>query len=386
MRSYAALTALQAAFYFLSDAATRGGRPVRPARRGCARERSSAGRPHVRRGWRGSRRGSRAQSRQATRRRDRARTDPRCGRCRRPRPLPRAAARAAAPGCASSRARRCRRPRCESAAWSAGRSNLSSWVSTTTAVPMSGWTCANASSGQATMSSSALGIRSRVAKRARASATIVVHPSSFAACAERFRGVDGAVDEQPRRRRVDVGEDGAAVRARARGCDRCAARRGRALRARRGRPGRRAVLAHEELRAGVLALRTVSTTARLPSSTTRCSSSKTLSVSLQRLDEDVDLAAAREPDSERHVVGDPVRQELRQPRQRAPPAPRGRRRSRRSRRRREPASSPLSLTASFEPTGRGAERRVATTVATATFSPRPRQRSISGSSSFTVAM
>src|SRR3954469_3542211 len=49
----------------------------------------------------------------------------------------------------------------------------------------------------------------------------------------------------------------------------------------------------------------------------------------------------------------------------------------------EPASSPLSLTTSFDPIGRGDERRVAMTVATATFSPRARQRSISGRSSFT---
>src|SRR3954451_24185327 len=40
----------------------------------------------------------------------------------------------------------------------------------------------------------------------------------------------------------------------------------------------------------------------------------------------------------------------------------------------EPASSPLSLTASFEPIGRGAELRVATTVATATLRPSSRQR------------
>src|SRR4029079_3049206 len=38
----------------------------------------------------------------------------------------------------------------------------------------------------------------------------------------------------------------------------------------------------------------------------------------------------------------------------------------------EPNSSPRSDTASFAPTGRGAERRVATTVARATFSPRER--------------
>ena len=81
----------------------------------------------------------------------------------------------------------------------------------TIAVAWSGATCANASSGQATISSSALGIRSRVANFARASATIVRQPSSFAAGRERLGGVDGAVDEQPRRRAVDLGEDRAAL-------------------------------------------------------------------------------------------------------------------------------------------------------------------------------
>src|SRR5262249_682032 len=52
----------------------------------------------------------------------------------------------------------------------------------------------------------------------------------------------------------------------------------------------------------------------------------------------------------------------------------------------EPASSPLWQTASFEPTGRGADRRVATTVAIATRSPRARQRSMSGRSSFMPQM
>jgi hypothetical protein len=48
----------------------------------------------------------------------------------------------------------------------------------------------------------------------------------------------------------------------------------------------------------------------------------------------------------------------------------------------EPASSPRSETASFDPTGRGAERRVATTVAIATRSPRARHRSMSAITSF----
>ena len=54
-------------------------------------------------------------------------------------------------------------------------------VRTTTAVWWSGWTWASVSSGQATISSSAEGMRSRVANFARASATMVVHPRSFAA-------------------------------------------------------------------------------------------------------------------------------------------------------------------------------------------------------------
>jgi hypothetical protein len=69
---------------------------------------------------------------------------------------------------------------------------LSSCVSTTIAVAVSGGCCASASSGQATSSSSALGIRSRVANRARASATTVLQPSSFAAAQS-----DSAVSTAP---------------------------------------------------------------------------------------------------------------------------------------------------------------------------------------------
>ena len=49
----------------------------------------------------------------------------------------------------------------------------------------------------------------------------------------------------------------------------------------------------------------------------------------------------------------------------------------------EPASSPVSETISFDPIGRGADRRVATTRATAIRSPRARQRSSSERISFT---
>jgi hypothetical protein len=48
----------------------------------------------------------------------------------------------------------------------------------------------------------------------------------------------------------------------------------------------------------------------------------------------------------------------------------------------EPHSAPLRETANEEPTGRGAERRVPTTVATTTSSPSSRQRRMSSSSSF----
>src|SRR5712692_6358674 len=77
---------------------------------------------------------------------------------------------------------------------------------------------------------------------------------------------------------------------------------------------------------------TVSTTARPPSSTMRRSSSNSIPApapaepvpplsgsvkptppSLERLDEHVDLAAARQADSQRHVVGDPVRDQARRP-------------------------------------------------------------------------
>ena len=157
-----------------------------------------------------------------------------------------AAARAAAPGCGGEPSARRRTPRSRARAFSAGRSNLSSWVRTTTAVAWSGATCANASSGHATISSSALGIRSRVANFARASATIVRQPSSFAPAAERLGSVDGAVDEQPRRRPVDLGEDRAALELEhpaARAADQLVGVR------RRARPARRRPSRHPRRRA-----------------------------------------------------------------------------------------------------------------------------------------
>jgi hypothetical protein len=62
----------------------------------------------------------------------------------------------------------------------AGSSNLSSCVSTTIAVWWSGTIRAIASCGHSAISSSADGTRSGVRKVARASATMAVHPRSFA--------------------------------------------------------------------------------------------------------------------------------------------------------------------------------------------------------------
>ena len=72
---------------------------------------------------------------------------------------------------------------------------------------MVGGNCANASSGQATISSSALGIRSRVANFAARVGDDRRPAEQLRGGAERFGGVDSAVDEQARRRAVDLGED-----------------------------------------------------------------------------------------------------------------------------------------------------------------------------------
>ena len=79
-------------------------------------------------------------------------------------------------------------------------SNLSSWVSTTTAVSRSGAIRSNAASGHSTMISSALGTRLGVAYSARASTQIVCQPSSLRGGAQRLAGVDGADDDESRRR------------------------------------------------------------------------------------------------------------------------------------------------------------------------------------------
>ena len=196
-----------------SGSRTRRGRlcgRIRP-RRGCAASTRAARRRCGPRAPRGSPRGSRAPSRPACARRGRGRPGRGSARAHPRRRPPRAAARAASPGSAASRSRRCRTRRSRARPTSAGMSNFSSCVRTTTAVAWSGRTRASASSGHATISSSALGTRSASRSVPRASATIVRQPSAFAARAQRLGGVDRAEDEQPRRRPEHVREDASPV-------------------------------------------------------------------------------------------------------------------------------------------------------------------------------
>ena len=180
-------------------------------RRECGFSRPAGGRRRGPRAPRGSRRGSRPPSRRACPRRCRAPTARRCGRARRRSCPRRAAGRAGAPGCDASRSSRRRTRRSASAPRIIGRSNLSSCVRTTTAVPRSGWACASASSGQRSRSSSALGIRSGVAKARPRVGDDRPPAEELRRATESLRRVDRAVDEEPRRRRHDVREDRAVL-------------------------------------------------------------------------------------------------------------------------------------------------------------------------------
>ena len=77
---------------------------------------------------------------------------------------------------------------------------------------------ASATSGHSTISSSALGIRSGVAKSARGVDADRVPAEQLRRGAERLRRVDRADDDEPRRRPVDLGEDLQRPRARASRC------------------------------------------------------------------------------------------------------------------------------------------------------------------------
>ena len=106
-----------------------------------------------------------------------------------------------------------------------------------------------------------------------------------------------------------------------------------------------------------------------------------LTLLFDRLDEDLDRAAAGQPDIPGHLVGDAVAQQFRlagaddllglskTADSTQPPLT-------------EPARSPPFETASVAPTGRGAEPSTLTTVASATLLPAARQASIWGKSSF----
>ena len=88
---------------------------------------------------------------------------------------------------------------------------MSSWVRTTTAVSLPGCTCASASSGQATITPSALGTRSRRGELPARVGDDRAPAELLGQAAELLRRVDRAKDEQARRRAEDVGEDLAAL-------------------------------------------------------------------------------------------------------------------------------------------------------------------------------
>ncbi len=188
--------------------------------------------------------------------------------------------------------------------------------------------------------------------------------------AERLGGVDGAEDDEPRRRPVHLGVDPVAL-----ALEQAVPLDVRGERGQLRRPvadGLARVEEDEQLGSRVLALEHREADRAL---LVRDDLEQPLAQRrVEPVDPDVDLAAAGEADLERLVVGDPVGEQPRLARRRAPRARRCRRRSRRSRRTRSPRARRVSETTNFEPTGRGAESRVATTVATATSFPSPRQR------------
>ena len=199
---------------------------------------------------------------------------------------------------------------------------------------------------------------------------------------ERLRRVDRAVDEEPRRRPVPLHEHLRAVLEReqlvAPAADR--ARRTARTPPRAPSPTRSPDSRTSSFEPTPSPSTTVKSRPRSPDSSS--SASRSISVTPRALDEHVDLAAAGQADAPGELVGDPVGEQLRLARTRTPPARSRRRRSRRIRRRRSRTSSPTRRSPRLAPTGRGAERRVATTVATTTFSPASSQRSTSGRISF----
>ena len=128
-----------------------------------------------------------------------------------PRRRPRAAARAASPGCGASRARRRRTPRSRARPRAPARRTSRRGSAPRPPSRGRGARARRPPRGQATTSSSALGIRSRVANLPRASATIVRQPTPCAA-----RQSASAVSTAPKTSRrgggpEHVGEDGAPV-------------------------------------------------------------------------------------------------------------------------------------------------------------------------------
>ena len=169
---------------------------------------------------------------------------------------------------------------------------MSSWVRTTTAVSLPGRTRASASSGHATISSSALGIRSAVANLPRASATIVCQPSRLAR-----RQSSSAVSTAPMTSSRGGGPNTSA---------KILPSSVRWLRPRRSA----SPSSVESVRVPTPSpSTTVNRTARSPrSSNARMRRDKR---GVRFLDEHVDLSSAGQSDRERELVGDPVGDELR---------------------------------------------------------------------------
>src|SRR5436190_3690819 len=227
----------------------------------------------------------------------------------------------------------------------AGTSQRSSCVSTTTAVRSSGGNRSSASSGQATTSSPALGIRSRVANRDRASETIVRQPSTFAA-----RQSSSARSTAPKTR-----SSGGGPSTSAKTCS----------------PS----ISCSPVRVTSPFVESQRSPARSPSTTVNatCAASGSGSSSSTRSTKTSISPPHGSPTSHASSSAIPYETSLGRPLAKTsvawvatslsthPPDT-------------DPASSPLSETAIFDPSGRGADRRVATTVASATAFPSARHR------------
>ena len=246
---------------------------------------------------------------------------------------------------------------------SAASSSFGSWVRTAIAVARSmPPSCANASSGHAATTSSASGKRAGCAKRARGSTTNGRQPAarasrhsaaakSTAPKAISRGGGNVDVDEQDVRRPRRGARSARATSARRR-----AGRRRRPAPGRRASPCRSPSARDEHLRARRRRPTSTRDERAAPAAARQLGEVALRRSRLVALHPDVDLAAARQADVPRLLVGDA---EVQQPRRRPPrstcsatstTAPSTQPPDT------APEISPCSLTAILEPGGRGAER------------------------------